>query len=216
MKDAWSRRACIVCVGHDDASIGTDELDQLAQVLQAGERHRFATFTRPDRRRQFVLGHGLLRHMLTGCGLVATITVADDGAPLLEDGLRTNPAHVSLSHSGPRFTAALAAVPLGIDIEGPRRFRDTDGALELLSDRPSPASLANDADDRTRRAWVLAEACYKARRGKSNGAIAGLWRTQWEGCELALAGCASAPSAFHVDLRLGSYNPLHLQWCAVV
>lgn len=173
---------------------------QLAQ-LGAGEEARLARLSRPLRREQFVVGHAVLRHMLSEVrGNDARIEIGPSGSPLIAAPTRIC---ASIAHSGHAVAVALSSSSIGVDLEAPRALRDPRAAavlMNLSSDVPESPSVI--------RAWVTREARHKA------GAAAAqhLWRTAWEGCELALAGSTNAPLTCVFQLEAGLYNVVDLTW----
>jgi 4'-phosphopantetheinyl transferase len=105
----------------DASALGDAALAPLTGWLGPSERRRFDGFTRPLRRRQFLVGRVLLRQAL---GALLGIPARDIGllerrgnAPLLD---RPDCAHIgfSISHSGPWVACAVSdECLLGLDIE---------------------------------------------------------------------------------------------------
>lgn len=180
------------------------EADRLA-ALSASEHARLARIQRELRRAQFIVGHYLLRRLLSNAECAdAQIEVAPDGGVLLRAPV---PLFASISHSA-RFVAALiAGAAVGVDIESGSRPRELRGAAEMLGF----AAGAVDDTSSVLRAWVAAEARLKAGTGDS----AQLWRSSWADCQIAVAGTANPPFAGVFDARTGIYNPCQLQWEAV-
>lgn len=143
-----------------------------ADFLDDAERTRLQSMRSPQRRRQFVAGRGLARQLAAACaGAVPgdwRVDVDARGAPRLcrrDEGAQL---HVSIAHSGDRVACAVAATPLGIDLETAARPRD----LLAVAGFVFPAGLRDDLtalDDAMRarefyRWWALAEA-----HGKRDG-----------------------------------------------
>lgn len=128
----------------DGGIVGAAELDAFAGWLGAEEKQRHDRFVRAARRRQFLIGRGLLR--LVAASLLGvrprTISLAErpGQAPLLDA-----PLHVSLSHSGPWIAcAASRETALGLDIE-------------LLDPARDVSALAEQAFDAAQHAWLASQ-----------------------------------------------------------
>ncbi|MFI7383854.1 4'-phosphopantetheinyl transferase family protein [Streptomyces sp. NPDC049813] len=144
-----------------------------AGVLDADERRRAAAFAFDRHRLRYVNAHVALRRVLgerldrapgtlrfvrlpcPGCG-------EPHGRPALADapGL-----HFSLSHSGDLALVALAAVPVGADVEELTQSLAADDLAGVLHprERAELAALAGPAERRlaVSRAWVRKEAYLK-------------------------------------------------------
>lgn len=125
----------------DAAAVGACE-----SWLGASERQRLSGFVRRERRRQFVLGHGLLR-----AALAPLVGRAPADIPLLERGghapLPSLPQaglpFFSLSHSGRWIACAVSAsVPVGLDIECLDPTRDVVALAAQVCDSRQQALLA--------------------------------------------------------------------------
>lgn len=106
----------------DDLLSAAEEL--APSVLSTEERARAVEFWREEDRNTYLVTHVALRMLLGGCLGVDPARVPLDRAPCpLCDGrhgrpvVRDNPVHFSLSHTGRLGLIALAAVPVGVDIE---------------------------------------------------------------------------------------------------
>ena len=133
-------------------------------LLDPEERARCGTFGSAERRRSFIAGRTALktlvaRHTGKAPGAVH-IHVAEAGS-LSVDG----PWHVSLAHSGVWAVAALAPVPIGIDLE---QIQPRDPAVARFlfapDDRDTLDTLPGTDSERLVLAWTLKEAVLKARR----------------------------------------------------
>ncbi|MGW2476156.1 4'-phosphopantetheinyl transferase family protein [Streptomyces sp. NPDC001665] len=151
-------------LGHPQAGV---------HLLNEGERGRLAGFHRESARRDFVAAHALVR-LCAGWVLgippaevalaqrCPTCCGSDHGRPLLTG---RPDVFLSLSHTGGVVAAAVAHVPVGIDVErlGPRRGTDlmhhvltaAEVALVAAHADPSYAFL---------RQWVRKEAMIKIGR----------------------------------------------------
>ena len=157
--------------------LGVRRIDDLLERLPEGdgwlgapERGRLARITHPQRRRQYLAGHGYARELLArfGGGEWSAWSLARDegGAPLvLRDG-GSSSLHVSLSHSAGFVACAVAGQPVGVDIECPTRERDLMALAESLhpADFVQELAACDDVERRARffRRWTLDEAHGKA------------------------------------------------------
>jgi 4'-phosphopantetheinyl transferase len=96
--------------------------------LSPAEHTRHDRIAAARRREQFVAGRWLARQLLaTVCGGTPAqwrLSAPEHGPPLIEQGPGGIYPHISLSHSGDYVACAIAPVPLGLDVEAPRRVRD--------------------------------------------------------------------------------------------
>lgn len=183
---------------------------QTAQVahLTPTEHERLTRIDRPLRREQFVVGHCMLRRVLADAGhLDATIEVDAEGRVRLRAKV---PLFASIAHSANAVAVLVAGVPVGVDLESMQSLRDPRAAAAMLGLATGDAGDAEDAAS-VLRAWVTAEARMKA----GPEALAQVWRTPWERCQLAVAGAANQPITGVLDGITGTYNAVELQWEAV-
>jgi 4'-phosphopantetheinyl transferase len=141
------------------------------QRLAASEAHRYATFARKQRKRQFVVGRMLLRLAVSKMMNVPVhdITVIDrvGSAPKLffADG-QSSPPNFSISHSGNWVGCALSTdVMLGFDLEINHPDRDI-VALSQAAFEPDEQLWLMQQPDADRiaafyRLWSTREALYK-------------------------------------------------------
>lgn len=133
-------------------------------LLDPQERARYQAFGSAARRRSFVAGRTALKTLVahhTGAAPGAVcIHVAKDGSLHIP-----GPLHVSLAHSGNWAVAALAPVPVGIDLE---QIQPRDAAVARFlfapEDRHTLHALPGTDSERLVLAWTLKEAVLKARR----------------------------------------------------
>lgn len=140
--------------------------------LTEREAERLAAMTAPARRRSFLAGHWQARVVAADWLQVDMRRIAlhrhDDGRPqLVVDGAPSD-LSLSLSHSGDWLAIALATVPVGIDVEFPRRARDLP-ALARFTFSPEEIASLDGLDEAAyggafHRLWTLKEA-----RGKRLG-----------------------------------------------
>lgn len=161
-------RVWLLPMGTVDTATDSNDHDWLSD----DEVSRLRAMTSPVRRRSFLAGHLRARELAADWLQVATQRIAlhrhDDGRPrMLIDGAPSR-LSLSLSHSGDWLAIALATVPVGIDVELPRRQRDLD-ALARFAFSPEEVERLRGVPD-TERAqafhvtWTLKEA-----RGKRLG-----------------------------------------------
>ena len=140
--------------------------------LSDDEANRLQAMTSPVRRRSFLAGHWQARELAADWLQVEARRIAlhrhDDGRPRLVVDGAPSPLSLSLSHSGDWLAIALATVPVGIDVELPRRPRDLD-ALARFTFSPEEVERLRGVPDAERAqafhvAWTLKEA-----RGKRIG-----------------------------------------------
>lgn len=133
--------------------------------LSASELARAERLRVPARLRQYLAGHWLLRQLLAQhCGGAAqhwTLQEREHQPPAAP----TPGLQLALSHSGDWIAAAIAPLPIGIDIEQRRPRPALLKFAELLQDPGStPGSL--DEDQLLQR-WVLKEALIKRDHGSA-------------------------------------------------
>jgi 4'-phosphopantetheinyl transferase len=133
--------------------------------LSDAERERIDGFGSERRRRAFLMGRAVARHLLSD-----PLGVPPAAVPLrrAEDGAVDVPGtdwHLSIAHSGDRALAAAARYPIGADLE---RIvpRNPDVARFLLhpDERDLLDTLPYDRNRALLLLWVLKEATLKARR----------------------------------------------------
>ena len=140
--------------------------------LTTDEASRLQAMSAPARRRSFLAGHWFARRLAADWLQADVARIAldrhDDGRPrLLVDGA-PSPLSLSLSHSGDWLACVIANVPVGIDVELPRRLRNLQ-ALARFTFAPEEVERLLLLPDEQRRPtfhllWTLKEA-----RGKRSG-----------------------------------------------
>ena len=162
---------------HPVAHVRLARLDAFADDLgsdwlTADETQRLQAMTAAARRRSFLAGHWLARRVTADWLQLDAARIAldrhPDGRPLLLVDDAPASLSISLSHSGDWLAIALATVPVGIDIELPRRLRDLE-ALARFAFAPDEVERLQRAPQTQRSAifhtlWTLKEA-----RGKRSG-----------------------------------------------
>ncbi|MGE4359906.1 MAG: 4'-phosphopantetheinyl transferase superfamily protein [Lysobacteraceae bacterium] len=159
-----------VLLGVNDIDAVLERLPSTETWLGSDERARLAAMTHPLRRAQFLAGHGYARELLAemegGRAGDWTLERNAHGAPLALRRGRPTGLHLSLAHSGGQLAAAVAAVPVGVDIERALRQRDLLGLASALY-APAFVQVLAAEDDLARRQrffqrWTLDEARAKA------------------------------------------------------
>lgn len=189
--------------------------------LSESEHARLAGLSAPRRRAQFLAGRWLARRLLAAVhgGDPATDWPLSAGASepprVLKPSLH-EPPYVAISHSGDLVACAIAAQPVGIDVELARRERDVPALAQAIC---TPAECTRlrvlEGDARQRHfqvVWTLKEAWLKRRHeGITPGRLARLDTRPAEGpaearvwqrgdATLALAAEADAQLHWHGDV----------------
>lgn len=138
-----------------------------ASWLVATEQARLATLSSGSRRQAFLAGRWLARRVVQRwCGIdrLPTLEVAQSGACHVAG---ENGVFVSISHSGHHVACAVAALPVGVDIETADRPRDFLALARAVHSTVQQDQLARlPASERARcflQAWTRKEAWLKAR-----------------------------------------------------
>jgi 4'-phosphopantetheinyl transferase len=180
----------------DGRGISDAELAGFTSWLGPGEMARYRSFLRPQRRRQFLIGHVLLRQAL------ATLFALPVRELVLEQDSASAPrlagqpqAGISLSHSGPWVGCAVArATGLGFDIEMRDSGRDLAALAQQAFDADELAKLARGSHD-FYQLWCAREARIKLQAPVRHA-------VDLAHPELAIALCAAAPLAHYVDIQI--------------
>lgn len=155
---------------------------RLQSLLDPGEAARAARFATPDLRRRYVVSHGTLRIILstfTGSAPEAVpISAGPRGKPFIPGG-----PHFSLSHSDDVALVAVAAHPIGVDVETVRPNLEIAEFVRDLLPAQEIEDISALPGDRRERAWFQA------------------W-TRWEAISKAAADGGPGPLATR-DLDLG-------------
>lgn len=140
--------------------------------LSDDEAGRLQAMTSQARRRSFLAGHWQARVLAAEWLQADARRIAlhrhDDGRPLLLVDGAPSSLSLSLSHSGDWLAIALATVPVGVDVEMPRRARDL-RALARFTFSPEEVAGLDHLDEAGysaafHRVWTLKES-----RGKRSG-----------------------------------------------
>jgi len=140
--------------------------------LTDDEAARLQAMTSATRRRSFLAGHWRARELAADWLQVDPRRIAlhrhDDGRPRMVVDGAPSPLSLSLSHSGDWLAIALATVPVGIDVELPRRQRNLDALARFTFSRDEVGRLSGVPESERAQAfhvlWTLKEA-----RGKRLG-----------------------------------------------
>lgn len=136
-------------------------------VLSDGEQAQAERYKNEHARMCYQTGHTALRLLLARYldkhAETLTFTHGAHGKPALAN---QNDVHFNISHSGDRIALALAATPVGVDIEHAREARKTD----LIARRffhPEEAAIYQSLPDAQRKTffyerWTAREAALKA------------------------------------------------------
>ncbi|WP_063770619.1 4'-phosphopantetheinyl transferase family protein [Streptacidiphilus carbonis] len=164
-----------VWLGWADGSAAGGDADRSftdrAAVLDPEERARAAAFARPGLRNRYTAAHVMLRQVLGEClGLDPALVCFDrdacpccggpHGRPVLAGEQRS--LEFSLSHAGALVAIAVAAAPVGVDVEtlpGPGTVADVASALHP-AERAEIAAAADPAVAFAR-LWTRKEAYLK-------------------------------------------------------
>jgi len=141
--------------------------DAVIRMLSISEQGRLNSIGSKTRRREYLLSRALMRHALS------QRFMRQDPEWLVEDRPESPPVvsnlpadtHISLSHSNGCICFAIAASPLGIDIEAADRKRDFGALAEAFMNDEELAFLAArklGQADYFYRVWSAKEACYKS------------------------------------------------------
>jgi 4'-phosphopantetheinyl transferase len=149
-----------------------------ADWLTPSELTRLQAMQAPLRQRQYLAGHWLVRKLAARQfgGEPAQWRWDDQAGPrpqLLREGMR---AWATLSHSGEHLAAAVAARPIGLDLERPHRRRDVMALAQYMFAPDEVARLADSAEGPERERLFYVLWALKEARGKRGGE--GLQATQ--------------------------------------
>lgn len=132
--------------------------------LHAAEQTRYQSFTHPRRRQTWLAGRALLLAALTRqLGRIEPDALRSDPAGGVH--YRDDTPHLSLSHSRDLIAAAMAPVPIGVDIEWPRSRAALRQFTRLFADDETARLQALPPAERQRAfydLWTLKEAAGKA------------------------------------------------------
>lgn len=136
--------------------------------LSGDERSRVDAMGSRSRREQFIAGHWLARchaaEVVGGRPQQWCLSATDVGTPLLTSAAVAGSARmfVSLSHSGAWLATAIAAFPVGVDVQCERSGRNVAALLEYCFSAQDRESVRTLPEDEQRaafyRLWTLAEA----------------------------------------------------------
>jgi 4'-phosphopantetheinyl transferase len=150
------------------AALGAD----MPQWLGEQEQTRYVAISAPRRRAQFVAGRWWVRQCLAaeagGSWLDYVLSAPQDQAPVLlqtPTHMSAQSLHFSISHSADWLVCAIAAQPVGVDVEDTKRQRDTDALAEqIYGDQEWAMAQTLSPNERRNQfftSWTLKEAWIK-------------------------------------------------------
>ena len=150
---------------YDISEVSDEYLKQAMRFLSDTEKKRLDNMISVKRRREFIVGHFLLRQVLskiTGKPLIENdIEVLKSGALMPVD---QSVGYVSLSHSFEKVAIAVAPVPVGIDVEKIRSKDNYNAILEQIDSVKQAQELMREGcslKEAFFRLWTRREALYK-------------------------------------------------------
>jgi 4'-phosphopantetheinyl transferase len=139
-----------------------------ASWLSPQEQQRLAHISTDTRRGQFLAARWQARLLLARASASEAGSwrvTAPEAAPPRVEG--RDDLYLSISHSGGWVACAVAATPIGLDLEAPRRRRDIDGLVDLCCTPREQAGFEGlDAKQRETlfyELWTVKEAWIKRR-----------------------------------------------------
>jgi 4'-phosphopantetheinyl transferase len=155
-----------------------DASPRLAGLLDPTERERWAAYRRNEDRDRFLVGCGLAKTVIAACTGQRPADVSLDrtcrqcGRPHGKPAVRGGALELSVAHSGDLVAVAVAAAPVGVDVErlDGRRYElgggDLDSVARMVLAEPERAALAavhpSGRDRAFLVAWTRKEAVTKA------------------------------------------------------
>jgi 4'-phosphopantetheinyl transferase len=152
-----------------------DAAANLSGLLDRAEQERWAAYRRDADRERFLVGCGLAKTVLAACTGQRPAEVRFDrtcsqcGKPHGKPALRGGDVEFSVTHSGDLVAVAVAAAPVGVDVEQleDRPRGDPVALARVVLAEPEQAALAALAPAARARAflvaWTRKEAVTKAR-----------------------------------------------------
>ena len=151
--------------------VSDDDWRALAPLLDEHERRRAARLRRPEHRRRFVASHGVLRRVLGAYlgeepqSLSIRYECPRCGGPHGRPLVDVEGFHFSLSHSAGVALVAVAASPVGVDVEQVRTGMNLGGIAERFFSpaerRALARTLPSELPDAFARCWTRKEAYVK-------------------------------------------------------
>lgn len=182
----------------DGASAPTEQ--EVLPRLHPLEQARYRAFAQPQRRRSWLTGRALMLAALECVSEQVDATAlrtAESGGVRYGDGS----LYLNLSHSRDLFGVALAAVPVGLDLEWPRPRSAVDMAARVYAKEEAARLVALSPaarQDAFYTLWTLKEAACKA---------AGL--TVWDSLKHARFDLPAGRFIPEAPLPGGAWNCLH-------
>ncbi|MFZ4641124.1 MAG: 4'-phosphopantetheinyl transferase family protein [Nodosilinea sp.] len=107
---------------------------RLRRCLSLEEQHRLDRFKSLSSQRNFLVGRGCLRHLLSHrlgrSPASLEFTYGPQGKPLLKPQTGVAAPHFNLSHSGDRLLIVISPYPVGIDVEQIRPLANLQGLCQ--------------------------------------------------------------------------------------
>lgn len=139
----------------------SEVVDSLFTLLSEDERNRAAAFVRDEPRRRFIVARGRLRERLGERIGVAPAEVVfrygPNGKPEVEG------VHFNVAHTGDLALCAIAAAPVGVDVERIRPMKNAAALAERWFHAEEVERIAGAAHPLTEffRTWTMKEAALK-------------------------------------------------------
>lgn len=148
----------------DPAEISPVVVGRMTELLSREEVARYHRMRHPVRKRQLLLGHVITR---VHCSRITNRPVKDIAISFEGSGKPLFPPYfLSLTHDGDFILSALAACPVGIDVEVEKNHTYLDKIAErtLSTDEAAFFAKLGEAERKNyfTRYWTLKEAAYKA------------------------------------------------------
>lgn len=147
-----------------------EELEHFRNVLSPGERDRAARFHFEEHRTRYIAGHGRLRHLLgrylSRPAAAIEFEPGKNGKPRLAGEIVASGLEFNLSHSNEMALIAIAAQPVGIDLEHVRPLSDANELVQRFFSKGEAAAYSVMPEDQKPlgffRLWTRKEAWLKA------------------------------------------------------
>lgn len=192
----------------DITKINDKMLDMASGVLSETEKNRLANMISIKRRKEFVLGHFLLRRLVCDIfnvpvekAVVETLQTGALSLPLMEN------VYASISHSFERLAIAIGNTPVGFDIEKMAERENFPALLNQIDGMEKAKELVAagmSVQNAFYRLWCKREALYKL---KSQTEISApfLYYKQYEDFMMCLA-CKDSVDVEWIFKNAEEYN----------
>jgi 4'-phosphopantetheinyl transferase len=175
LKTSHSAGFAIPAVGKVDIWVtrltsSPDDLEGFMKSLSPGERERAARFHFDEHRTRYIVGHGRLRQLLARYlshpPASIEFELGKNGKPRLAGEIAATGLEFNLSHSNEMALIAVAAQPVGIDLEHVRPLSDANELVQRFFSKREATSYSVMPDDQKPlgffRLWTRKEAWLKA------------------------------------------------------